>query len=268
MWWKNPKLKEFRAICPDNILDVLVRAYAVVEVGGLTGTGPERGRNFEQLFYALCDRFGVHLSERAGARSVAGQYSASGLAHEVDAATRGISLNTYWELKHLTSSLPKNELLIFNGKGLDFLQGESQQFAKTPLMRFLLSGTNIRDECRYYGMLWGITVIEPGRLPLPLIYEAVARNCVQGLSDADIEAVHFRVPWAFRPLQSVISELSTWCNNGYEKTRCGSTGIRLVREIAAIQEQIGRDILDAIEDQFPDWVNEIAQEVWSETGGW
>jgi hypothetical protein len=268
MWWKSPKLGDFEPIFPDNVLEVLVRSHAIVEVGELSGTGPERGRNFEQLFYSMCDRQGIHLSERAGARSVAGQYSASGFAHEVDGATHGFSFNTHWELKHLSSLLPKNELLIFNGKGLDFLQGVSPMFSRTPLLRFLLSGANIRDECRYYGVLWGITVIEPGRLPFPLIYEAVARNCAGAISDSDRDAVRHQVPWAFRPLQSVLSELSKWCVDGSEKSACGSAAIHRARELIDMQEQIGGDILDSLEDYFPDWVDEVAQETWRETGGW
>jgi hypothetical protein len=101
----------------------VVRSYAVVEVGGLNGCGAQRGRDFEQLFYDLCDRRGVHLCERAGARTVAENRAASGLRHEVDGATHAAAGITHWELKHLNTHVPKNELLIFNGKGLDFLQG-------------------------------------------------------------------------------------------------------------------------------------------------
>ena len=38
-WWQQPRLKEFPQLIPDNILDVLARAYAVIEVGGLQGYG-------------------------------------------------------------------------------------------------------------------------------------------------------------------------------------------------------------------------------------
>ena len=35
-----------------------------------------------------------------------------------------------------------------------------------------------------------------------------------------------------------------------------------------MQEQIDQDILDVIEEEYPDWVNDLAQEVWTEVGGW
>src|SRR5438552_18871473 len=103
MGWNPPRLNDFPPLLPDNILDVAALAFAIVEVGGLTGYGPERGRDFEQLFYRVCDRRGLYLTERAGSRSLAGQRSASGFGHEVDGATRAFECITHWELKHLTS---------------------------------------------------------------------------------------------------------------------------------------------------------------------
>jgi len=102
MWWTRQRSSDVVSLLPPNILELVVRAYSIVEVGGVGGAGPNRGRNFEQLFYKMADRLGVHLTERAGGRSVAGQYSTSGFAHEVDGATRAASATTYWELKHLS----------------------------------------------------------------------------------------------------------------------------------------------------------------------
>ena len=203
MWWTRPRLSGTAPLLPTNVLNVLVSAYAIVEVGGVGGSGPERGRNFEQLFYKICDRLGVHLTEKAGGRSVAGQRGASGCAHEVDGVTRASSATTYWELKHLSSPLEKNELLIFNGKALDFLYDGSSLFRNTPLLRFLLSGRNIRDDCRLYGVQWGITIIEPDRFVVPLIYEAMVRGLAPSLSKVDQDAVRSLAPWACWPLQSV-----------------------------------------------------------------
>ena len=142
MWWDKPPLLGSRARCPRNLIEVIARAFAVVQVGGLHGTGPERGRNFEHLFYALCKCRDFILTESAGARSVGGQYSASGFAHEVDAGSRGANFATHWELKHLTASPHKNDFLIFNGKTFDFLLGHSESAVTTPLLdSFLLRRT-------------------------------------------------------------------------------------------------------------------------------
>jgi hypothetical protein len=196
-------------LLPDNVLDIVIRAYVVADVGGVVGYGPEKGRRFEKLFYDICDRRGVFLSEKAGSRSLGLQKTASGFGHEVDAATRSPEQVTHWEMKHLTAELPKNEMLIFNGKGLDFLFGSAAMFARIPSSRFLLSGSNVRDECRFFGILWGIMIIEPGLLPLPLIYEAVARGASVCLRKSEEEAVMNLLPWACRPLQHVVKIYSS-----------------------------------------------------------
>jgi hypothetical protein len=254
-------------LLPPNVFDVLLRAHAIVEVGGVGGVGPERGRNFEHLFYKVCDRLGVHLTERAGGRSVAGQRSASGFAHEVDAATRAATANTYWELKHLSSPLEKNELLIFNGKALDYLYDARPLFRFAPLLRFLLSGRNIRDDCRVFAIQWGITVIEPGRLVVPFLYEALARGFHARLSNADQEAIRELAPWACRSLQSVVQDVASRCGRDGRSKTVASVA-RRAKEVIEMQEQIGQDILDSIEEQYPDWVNNLAQDVWTEVGGW
>jgi hypothetical protein len=268
MWWHQPRFKEYPALLPQNILDVAARAYAVIEVGGLSGCGPERGRNFEGLFYDICGRRGVSLCERAGSRTLAQQRSASGFGHEVDGATRSVDHLTHWELKHLTTELDKNELLVFNGKGMDFLYGSSAFFAKIPMLRFLLSGKNVGQESRFYTVLWGIMLMEPGRFPLPLLYEAVARGACDALRPADCEAVRYELQWACRPLQRVLKELEGWGNGATGLSRCGPNANRHAREVLDIQESIGSDVLDYLAEAYSDWVDEVANETWHEVGGW
>jgi len=268
MWWDLPILRGFSPVLPSNVLDLVARAYAVVEVGGLSGHGPERGRNFEALFYKLCDRQGVHLSERAGSRTLAEQSSASGLGHEVDGATRSVNCVTHWELKHLTTPVPKNELLVFQGKGLDFLYGTTPFFSRVPLLRFLLSGSSVRKECRYFAALWGIMLIEPDRLPLPLIYEAVARGAAGELTDAEIDAIRFELRWACRPLQAVLADLASWSSGVPGPTKCGPRAGQFAAEIMDIQEQLGADVHEQLGEHYPDWIDQIAELTWKEVGGW
>jgi hypothetical protein len=252
---------------PDHVLNMVARAYAIVEVGGISGIGPERGRRFEQLFYKMCEKLGVRLTEKAGSRSIAGQRSTSGLAHEVDGASRAAVATTHWELKHLSTALEKNELLIFNSKGLDYFYDAGPLFQHAPLYRFLLSGNNIRDDSRVFAVQWGITVIEPGRFIIPLIYEAVARGFRQSITQPDQEAVYSLAPWAFRPLQAVIQDLAARCNSR-EPVRPSFSVARRAKEAIDMQEQVGIDVLDELEDEYPDWVNNLAHQVWNEIGGW
>jgi len=207
------------------------------------------------------------LCERAGSRTLAQQRSASGFGHEVDGATRSVECVTHWELKHLTSDLDKYELLAFNGKGLDFLYGSGPFYAKLPMLRFLLSGRNVGQESRLFTVLWGIMLMEPGRFPLPLLYEAVARGACECLKSTDREAVK-QLRWACRPLQSIVKDLGIWGNGSQEPTRCGPNANRHARGVLDIQETIGECVIDYLADAEPDWVDVIAESTWHEIGGW
>jgi hypothetical protein len=264
MWWERPPLLGFRSRYTRNLLEVIGRAFAVVQVGGLHGTGPARGRNFENLFYSLCERRELVLTEIAGARSVGGQKSGSGFAHEVDAASRGANFATNWELKHLSVSPNKNDFLIFNGKSLDFVIGHDESAVTTPLLRFFLTGTNVSDECRRYAAFWGISIIEPDRLPLSLLYESVVRGGASFLSAGECQAVKDVLPRGFRSLQESISDLA----NQTKDREYRIDAHHWVAEIVDIQEQIGAVIFDYLDDVQVDWLDELAEVTWREVGGW
>jgi hypothetical protein len=268
MWWDSPFLWGFKARFAPPLIGLIARAFAVVQVGGVQGTGPERGRNFEQAFYGLCDRWGVLLSERAGSRSVGAQRSGSGFSHEVDAASRGAQFATHWELKYLSGSPSKNDFLIFNGKGLDFLHGHDASAVRIPLHRFFLTGTNVTDECRYFAALWGISIIEPDRLPLPLLYTAAATGGAALLNRSSRLAVENLVPWGFRPLQDAIAQLADWCGGSYDEVKRSLALNISARELVDAQEQIGADIFDHLDNQFPGWIDDLAETTWVELGGW
>src|SRR5215472_3731104 len=102
--------------------------------------GSERGRMFEKLFCRYCERQRLPLSEKPGSRTMCGDKSASGFNHESDAVVALPGFLVHTELKYLTEELNKNELLIFNQKGLDFLAAASLSLRRRPLYRILLSG--------------------------------------------------------------------------------------------------------------------------------
>ena len=164
MWWSQPLLREFNPLLSPNLLDLVARAYALVEVGGLTGCGAQRGRNFEQLFYKLCRSRGIHL--------------------------------------------------------------------------------------------------------LPLLYEAVARGAAECLSPAECDVVRDRVFWACRSLQCIVKELYKWTTVPHGSVKCGPGVIRIVKEILDVQEQIGTSVADYLDEHFPDWIDDAAEEAWHAVGGW
>ena len=140
---------------------------------------------------------------------MSGEESASGFKHEQDAVIVSPSLSVHMELKHLSEPLHKNELLIFNQKGLDYLFGGSESFRKKPLYRILMSGYVIRPEARHFAAQWGICVIEPDWLPLPVLYYLT--NCEvldKGLNNpVDEDAARQAVQMAVCPVQERIKRL-------------------------------------------------------------
>jgi hypothetical protein len=173
-------------------------------------------------------------------------------------------LTTYWELKHLGGAPDKNDCLIFNGKSLDFLLGHDGAAAKTPLVRFFLTATNVTDECRRYSAFWGISIIEPDRLPLPLLYESVVRGGAAHLSEPDCRVIRNLLPRGFRPLQDAIADLAQRANRIRNRTMAPDWSI----EVVDLQEQIGTEMFDYLDDLHVDWVDELADETWKEVGGW
>ena len=74
--------------------------------------------------------------------------------------------------------------------------------------------------------------------------------------------------WSCRPLQRVIKELTQWSDSADETVRCGPTAIRATKAATDLQAQIGLDVLDYLDEHFPDWIDETAEETWHEVGGW
>src|SRR5262249_55309869 len=85
----------------------------------IPGTGrAERGRLLEGLRSRYPEARQLPLSEQAGSRTMRGVRAASGFLHENDAVFAFPGFTSHAELKHLSGELQKNELLIFNQKGI------------------------------------------------------------------------------------------------------------------------------------------------------
>ena len=81
---------------------------------------------FEKLLGRYCDSRDLPIRERPGSKTIRGTKSASGFMHENDTVLGFGGFTVHFELKHLTAEVNKNDLLIFNQKGLDF------SYPKTP----------------------------------------------------------------------------------------------------------------------------------------
>jgi hypothetical protein len=110
---------------------------------GATMHGPERGRAFENALYTFCERERFWLCERAGSQTICDARSASGLRHESDGVITCAEMILHLETKHLTETVSKNDLMVFNQKGLDFALSGDPRLRSRPLYRMFLSGSSL-----------------------------------------------------------------------------------------------------------------------------
>jgi len=217
-------------------------------------SGPQRGRMFEEVLYAYCRLRKIRLSEAAGSRTVRRQSSASGFYHESDAVIAMPDLTAHLELKHLSQEVTKNDLVIFNQKGLDFLAGSNANLRRTPLYRILLSGSLLTPEARTFALQWGILVIEPERMPLLLLHWLSGRFIPElppSTRDCSDE-IWSEVPAFIVPLQQRIRRLATLLDGGEALV----SPLRIERMTSVFQRGCGDaywSILDAV---TPNWLED------------
>lgn len=222
--------------------------------GGLQGAA--RGRGFEAALYRFCGRWGLRLSERAGARTLRGVRSASGLRHESDGVIAAPDATVHIETKHLTGEVSKADLMIFNQKGLDHILTGDKQVCRRPLYRMLLSGSPLSHEARRFALAWGIAVVEPDRLPLPLLHW-LAGSSLSPQPTALSDRAWEEVPRLVVPLQERLLRLSA-CLDG-----CGAalSDHRLDSALRDIQERDGGRYWSLLDRQDPLWLERVYEEI-------
>jgi len=156
------------------------------------------------------------------------------------------------ELKYLSYELNKNELLIFNQKGLDFLASSSSSLRRRPLYRLLLSGRLVSQQARRFALQWGIIIVEPDRLPLLLIHQ-LAGSCIPGLKPraaAMQDQIWTEIPQVMAPLQKRLQRLASIIDAS--EPLVGE--LRMDRVLNAYQLWFGDACWSALDDIEPSWL--------------
>jgi len=240
---------------PKFLYDLVSDSFAVVQCWEPCGlSGPERGRFFEQLFCHYCTSKRLPLSETPGSRTLSGQRSASGFLHENDAVITMPDFTVHVEMKHLTSELNKNELLVFNQKGLDFLAAQNRTVRQRPLYRLLLSGYPIAEEARRFAVQWGIVVVEPERMPLLMVHRLSGQK-VPKLDRSTTELqdqIWNEIPQVLVSLQQRIRRLASLLT-GDEPLL---STLRLQRLLELYQLKCGDAYWAALDNAIPGWLED------------
>lgn len=260
MWWRQPVDRGFGVLVPERLLMLIVKAYVLV-LARTQATGPEAGRVLERAFYNVSAGAGMQTWERAGSRSLFSFKAASGYAHEIDCSTVQRMGMAAWELKNLQGYLPKNELLVFHGKVLDYYQSFDAYYRAIPLYRLLMTTGGVDQECRQYGVANGIMLVDPSMMPIPLLHGALSRGMSPFSGERAMEAARM-LRWACRPLQDVLSEMSSQGMPG-----AASTSAR-ARAVIELQARLSGIVWERLQQEYPDWEGELLNRSWRETGGW
>lgn len=250
---------------PQALYGLALDLFALVQHWQPTVHGAERGRLFEKLLYRYSKSRRLPLSEQAGSRTVRGVRSASGFMHENDAVLAFPDFTVHCELKHLSGELSKNELLIFNQKGLDYLLAEGRTLRALPFYRLVLSGGLVSPAARRFAAQWGISIIEPDRLPFLFLHE-LAGKVVPPLRNVPLptqDELWDEVPRLVTPLQQRVTRICRVIQSGEE---CVLGDYRLNWAIDQAQRVLGDHYWSALDEHNPYWLEERFEQVGLDCG--
>lgn len=249
---------------PAIIYEMALDLFAIVQYWKPPVDGAARGRLFEKILYRHCEKRRLPLMETAGSRTVRGVRAASGIMHENDAVIACSDLTIQCELKHLSGEVSKNDLLIFNQKGIDYLCAEDQRLRRLPLYRIFLSGNLLNPSARRFALQWGIVVIEPDRLPLALVHW-LSGYAIDNLRDVSLEeqdGIWEEIPHLLVSLQNRIRRASRVLDD--EEMMVGQ--YRINYAIDHIQRVIGDHYWSALDERDPYWLEDRFEAIADELG--
>jgi hypothetical protein len=240
---------------PRFLYDLALDCFAIVQCWEpFALSGPERGRFLEKLFCRYCDSKRLRLTEVPGSRTLCGQQSASGFAHESDAVIAMPDLIIHVEMKYLSSQLGKNEMLVFNQKGLDFLAAANRTIRKRPLYRLLFSGYPLSEEARRFALQWGIIVIEPERMPLLVLHRFAGLRipCLVSPAEEMQDQIWEEIPRIVVPLQERMQRLVLLLQDDEPLV----STLRLERILETYQLLCGDAYWAALDEATPGWLED------------
>jgi hypothetical protein len=248
--FRNRKGPEF----PGLLYQLAINFFSIVQHWEPPAVLPSaRGRLFESVLYRYCHARRLTLTETAGSRTIRRVNSASGFRHESDGVIATPDLTVHLELKHLSAELDKNELLVFNQKGLDYLAADNDSFRSKPLYRVIVSASPLTIAARKFAVQWGILAIEPDRLPLLSLHWLAGRRVpnLDGVDEHTQMQIWREVPHLITPLQQRVVRLSGVLSNGSELV-----SNHRVENAMKFQLNAGKFYRIALEENDPAWLED------------
>ena len=223
---------------------------------GVEGDGLPEGRAWERAVLTQLARPGLSEFQHAGLTALFGVQSASGCHHELDAAARGWAGQVIIECKARGAGMTKSDVAIFDTKTFDHYLAGMPDSAVQVWWRLMVSASPVADSVRRLCAMRGIMVIEPGRVPWPVLCWVASRY------SADTRLAEPLLREALRLGPRACSTMQQrWAYDGHDGLRWDLTWWTPsdLDDLNYVQEELGGDWLDLLDQHAPGWLEARAE---------
>ena len=228
--------------------------------------GSKRGRELEKVFEDYCLSKSLRLVERRGSNTLLGHKSLSGIGHEVDGSIMGSNWSLYVELKAYERYVPKDQVMLFNEKSLDYYFAFFKSGKSYNLYRAFVTDSPLERMARRFCYLWSIIAVEPDRLPIPVILEYLRREKWERFFEfAILQEIERVLPRYSLPLDQIL--VRTW--GPVASIRIRGSALPSPKELDEIEEihiTISDEVLQTIEEEDPEHFERYTERLLSNAG--
>jgi hypothetical protein len=206
------------------------------------------GHQFQQAVADALRRPGIDCVQRAGLHTLWCARAASGVAHELDAAARSKSRAYLVEAK-ATSEISKADLAVFELKVTDFYFGSWRRVADHAWYPLLSSAGPVSDAARRLAVDRAMTLCDPARLPLPVLYHHACHPATRGELPGDLCAEMVRLaPRALVSLQARYAPCAKY--DGLMLRPCPYAVVE-IDDLLYVQDELTENVLDRYDRRAP-----------------
>lgn len=236
-------------------------ANVALEVWLLTSHGVEGGqlpdgRAWERHVLDQLVRPQTYQFQNAGQTTLFEQSAASGCRHEIDAAVRGSAGTVIAECKSVRGGITKSDVAVFDAKTFDYYAAQMPTAATDIWWRFMVSAAPASDKVRRLCSLKGIILIEPGRVPWPVLCWLAGRPS----ADVWLRESLLREALRIGP-RACTSMQQRWVYDHPGGLRWDLDLLTSadLDDLAYVQEELGQDWLDLLDREAPGWLEMRAE---------
>jgi hypothetical protein len=213
-----------------------------------SGDGLPDGHQFQQAVADALRRLGIGGVQRSGLHTLWDRAGASGAGHELDAAGRAKARAYLIEAK-ATKKINKADLAVFELKVTDFYFSRWRTVAGHRWYPLLSTAGGVSDTSRRLAVHRAITLCDPGRLPLPVLYHHASHAATRDELPEDLCAEMARLaPRAFQSLQERYAPCSH--RDGLILRPCPYSRDE-VDDLLYVQDELTEDVLDRYDRLAP-----------------